>query len=554
MNRRLPAIAAFLGLSALAAADPLSTPPGHWGEPLAPIPQQRLDELEAATAERIRETRRLLNETLTQREVTRTELASLYGRLGALYAAHMMYAGAELGLRNARALDPQGFQWAYYAAHVALEQGEAEQALDFLSEAARLDADYPTLPLRRGEALLSLNRLDEARAAYAQVLDQPGLRAAALYGLAKIHLLERDWANAATNLREVLAMQPDADAAEYPLGKALIGLGKRDEAREHLARRGTVKPAYDDALATELRSLQQGARFHFEQGLMGIKRRDYATAAEAFGAGLAKEPGNSRARTSYARALWISGEEKAAETALEQAIADAPDETLPRFLLAVLRDAADDPASAIAGYRDVLKIDPGHQGALSYQANLMMRRGDFAQGAELFERAIDAGATDSTLFLHYWGALLRAGAPDQVLHDHLVAFDRRFPEPPVFRFLLARLLAGSTEPGVADIDRALEIATALQEAQPIPPHSELLALTLAASGDFAAAGKLQESLVEMARMTGAWMQAAMLEQTAEGYRDNRLPEPFWSPQDPMFMPPPVDPDPVIRNYPAAQPY
>jgi hypothetical protein len=201
-----------------------------------------------------------------------------------------------------------------------------------------------------------------------------------------------------------------------------------------------------------------------------------------------------------------------------------------------------------------LAIDPGHQGALSYLANLMLRRGDFAEAAGLFERAIDTGATESTLFLHYWGALLRAGTPDRILSDKLAAFDRRFPEPPIFRFLLARLLAGSGDPGVADPERALEIAAALQEAQPVPPHSELLALTMAANGDFAGAQNLQENLIEMARMSGAWMHVAMMQQTAESYRANRLPEPLWSPQDPMFTPPPVDPDPVMRNYPAAQPY
>ena len=156
-----------------------------------------------------------LLELLPATEVSAAELAGVYGRLGALYGAHRMYAGAELALRNARSLDPQGFEWAYYAAHLALEQGEPEQALGYLGEAAQIDPTYPTLPLRRGEALLGLNRLQEARAAYEQVVAIPDLRAAALYGLAQIDLLERDWAAAAEKLRETLALQPSADAAHY---------------------------------------------------------------------------------------------------------------------------------------------------------------------------------------------------------------------------------------------------------------------------------------------------------------------------------------------------
>lgn len=544
----------LLGLCAQAGADPLSEVPEAWADRIVPIPQQRLDELEVATAARIRETRSRLSAMLDAADTDAAELAAVYGRLGALYAAQRMYAGAELALNNARAVDPEGFRWAYYAAHIALEQGEPEQALGYLADAARIDPVYPTLPLRRGEALLGLNRLEAARAAYRQVVEVPGLRAAALYGLGKIDLLERDWADAAAKLSEVLTLQPHADAAQYPLGQALVGLGRRDEARTHLAQRGVIKPDYPEPLLEELRSLQMGARFHFEEALTAVKRQDYAAAAAAFAAGLAEEPANARARTSYARALWLSGRQDEAEAELRRAAADGPGQTLPRFLLAILRDAAQDPASAIAGYRDVLAIDPAHQGALSYLANLSLRQGDYAEAAALFERAIAAGATEMQLFVHYWDALFEAGADDVVLRDRLVAFDKRFPEPPLFRYLLARLLATSTQTGVADVARALEIARQLHASEPIPPHTELFAFTLAAAGDFAQAQALQEGLLKMALMTGALYRTAALEQTAADYRARRLPEPPWALHEPMFMPPPADPELAMRNYPAGQPY
>jgi len=552
--RRASVAALLLGLSAAAGAAPVSEVPERWADRIVPIPQQRLVELEVATVARIRETRSRLGEMLDAAGVSAAELAPVYGRLGALYAAHRMYAGAELAFANARALDPHGFQWVYYAAHIALEQGEAEQALGYLAEAAQLDPDYPTLPLRRGEALLGLNRLGEARAAYGQAVEAADLRAAALYGLAQIDLLERDWAGAAAKYGEVLSLQPGADAVQYPLGQALIRLGHRDEARGHLAQRGTIKPDYADALVSELRSLQAGARFHFEEANAAAKRLDYAAAAAAFAVGLTEDPSNARARTSYARALWLSDRQEEAEAELRRAVADGPEQALPRFLLAVVEDAADDPAAAIAGYRKVLEIDHEHEGALSYLANLNLRQGNYADAAVHFERAIDSGVTQMPVFLHYWGALLRAGTGDGALRDKLLAFDKRFPEPPVFRYLLAKLLATSKETGVANVTRALEIARQLYDSQPIPPHTELLALTLAAGGDFARAQELQEGLVEMARMTGALGHAALLEQVATSYRSGRLPEPLWPPQDPMFMPPPADPDSPMRNYPAGQPY
>jgi tetratricopeptide (TPR) repeat protein len=548
------AAAALLVLSPFAITATLTGIPAIWADRVAPIPPQRLDELEPATAGRIRDTRGWLDELLGGPDTDPIELASAFGRLGALYAAHRMYAGAELAFRNARALEPHGFQWTYYAAHIALEQGEAQQALDLLDVAVRIDPAYTTLPLRRGEALAALNRREEARAAYQQLVDVDGLRAAALYGLAKLDLLERDWAAAEARLREVAALQPQADAVQYPLGQALIGLGRRDEARAHLARRGEVKPTYLDPLASELRSLQLGARFRFEEGLSAIKRNDYAAAAAAFAAGLSEEPANARARTSYARALWISGRRDEARVELRRAISDGPAETLPRFLLAVVQDAEGNADAAVTGYQAVLDIDAGHAGALSYLANLRLRQGAYADATRYFERAIAAGVTEMPLYLHYWAALLRAGVDDALLRDRLIEFDQRFPEPPLFRALLAKLLATSSEPEVVDVEFAEEIATALQAASSNPLHTELLALVHAAAGEFERAQALQENLIEMAQTIGAWMLVGSLERTAEAYRADRLPEPLWPVYDPLLTPAPPDPGSAMRNYPAGQPY
>ena len=95
--------AALLLLFSLADAARLTEIPAVWADRVQAIPPQRLDELEPATASRIRDTRRQLGELLDAPETGAGELAAAYGRLGALYAAHRMYAGAELGFGNARA-------------------------------------------------------------------------------------------------------------------------------------------------------------------------------------------------------------------------------------------------------------------------------------------------------------------------------------------------------------------------------------------------------------------------------------------------------------------
>lgn len=544
----------LLGAVAGVLADALLALPEAWRGRLAALPAQRVADIDPFSAKRIHDTRVRVHDLLSDAAATPRELAAAYGRLGALYASERLYAGAELSLGNARRLDAEDFRWAYLAAHIALEQGEAEQALVQLAAATQIDPDYAPLALRRGQALLDLNRLDAARSAFDAAAATPGLRAAARYGLGQIALLQRDWQTAVSNFRAVLTLQPQADAVHYPLSQALIRVGRRDDAREHLARRGTIKPTFDDALIDELRALQSGPKHHYKRGVAASRRQDYAAAADAFAAGLADDPDNARARTSYARALWLSDRAADARQELERAIVADPAMTLPRFLLAVIDDAGGDRAPAAAGYAQVLDLEPEHAGALGYLANLELRRGEPSAAARYFRRAIDAGVTEMQLFLHYWGALLQAGTADAELRDRLIAFDKRFPEPPLFRALLARLLAVSTDPEVSDRRQALEIAEALHASAPGVSNADLLALALAATGDFTRAEALQRELVETARFGGAWAWAESFEQVAQDYAERRLPTTPWSSSRALLRPAPADPDRVMRNYPAAQPY
>lgn len=531
------------------SADAVAEPPATLADRVASIPLQKLAELDAAARGRIDETRVTLNEMLVSAAPDLKELAEVYGRLGGLYAAYRLSAAAERAFRNARQLDPSSFHWAYYSAHLALEFGETEAALALLEEAQALDSTYPTLALRRGEALLGLNRLDEAQGEYraASIIDEQ--RAAALYGLAQVDLLRRDWSSAAEKFTEVLTLQPQADAVNYGLGQALVRLGRREEAREYLAKRGVVKPTYADPLVAELKSLQRGARYHFEQAMGAVNRGDHAAAVREFAAGLAEQPGNARARTSYARALWIAGDQDGALRELRQAATDGPEETLPRFLMAVARDAAGDAAGAERLYQEILALDATHQGALTYLGSLKLRQGDHAAGADYLGQAIEAGANLLPVYLQYWGALRANNTPSKTLRQQAEWFDQRFPEPPMFRYLQARLLI---ENGSAQ--QAVKLAGDLVERMPVPQHVEVYALSLAAAGKWSEAVDVLSNLVEMAQQMGAFDQTQRLQQLLALYRDQRLPDPTWPPDDPIFNAPPVDPGTPMKNYPAPHPY
>ena len=141
------AVSAILA-STQVLADAVAEPPSAFADRVTGIALQRLEVLDDASRERIRETRSALDALISQDMTDPKELAEAYGRLGALYAAYSLSAAAESAFRNARQLDPNDFRWLYYSAHLALEFGEANAALGLLAQAAALAASFMVLASR----------------------------------------------------------------------------------------------------------------------------------------------------------------------------------------------------------------------------------------------------------------------------------------------------------------------------------------------------------------------------------------------------------------------
>jgi len=294
-------------------------------------------------------------DALLQSAAADTELADAYGELGSLYQTHQLGQAAERCFENAAQLAPDSFRWAYYLAWVTLQSGRNELALQRFETAYKLDPDYPVLTLRMADAWLDLNRQDKAQAAYQAVADTQGLQAAARYGLGQIALLRRDYQQAVGYLTQVLALDPAATRVHYPLAQALRALGQNDAAREHLAKRGNGLPTARDPLVEELQALQSGARLHYSRAMKAVRKHDYAAAVSAFEQGLQQDPENPDARVSYARALYLAGDNEAARTVLDAVLDKQPPHVTGRFLLAVLQEVSGAMYAAVGDYQRVLE-------------------------------------------------------------------------------------------------------------------------------------------------------------------------------------------------------
>jgi len=535
------------------ADDNVASLPGTWAGKLLPVPVPNLEGQAADIRSGLDETRNAVNAALHKPDVSAAELANAYGELGGLYQASFLRQSAEPCFQNAERLEPENFRWAYYAAWLADQTGQAELALTRYQHARSLKADYPALTLRMADVWSDLNETDKAEAAYRKVVGVQGLEAPALFGLGQIALLRRDYSDAIDDFSKALQFDPAATRIHYPLAQALHAVKREAEAKEHLALRGDRLPAVKDPLVEELDAMRNSASRYFTKAMKAIQDRDYKAAAAAFAQGLETEPDNATARVSYARALYLSDRKTEARQALERAVALQPDNTLGLFLLGVLSDEEGDAAGAESYYKRVLEHEPGHGGAHFFLANHYWRNGDYPDAASHYAAAIADDPRNVPARLLYLDVLERTGAPVEQLKAILEAGVQQSPEQPLFTLRLIVLLATSQEKGIGDPQQALRLARELAEQQPIPPAREALALSFAATGDFKQAADIQQQIVSVA--VWSWPgESDRLSRSLAAYREGKMPAGNDLPSAPPMQAPPISGEGPFRDYPAPRPY
>ena len=167
------------------------------------------------------------------------------GRLGMAYDVNGLRDAALVTYQQAESLDPDDFRWPYFRARLIAEYGEYEQALEILSRALAIDADYAPAWLLQGTWLLELGRTDAAGIAFDQAFNLEASAAATL-GRARV-MLARGQHQQATELLEPLAPATKHPYVYRKLGEALRVLGRTEAARDAMVRgKDAVAPSWPD--------------------------------------------------------------------------------------------------------------------------------------------------------------------------------------------------------------------------------------------------------------------------------------------------------------------
>jgi tetratricopeptide (TPR) repeat protein len=516
--------AAILTLSPAPAQEPppmIAAPQEEPAEPpaepvLVEVPEPSLEGLEPAVAEQLAEAREELAAYASLAGVPPAGRAQAYGELGRLYHAYGLAAPAEAAYRNAHALAPEAFEYAYLLAYLLQNEGRFDEAVETY-ERARALQETPGVLVHMAEALLELGRLEEAESALRRVLagapESPSARAV----LGQIALSRGEHALAAEYLESALAAVPQATRLHYPLALAYRGMGQMEKAQEHLALRGEIGVRPPDPLIDELEELKTGERVHVLRGRTAFRFGDYEAAAREFRRAVEESPDSVPARVNLGSALGQLGDRIGAIHQFRRVLELAPDNVAAHYNLGVLLALEGKPAEAVTHLERATALEPGDGEAWRGLAEALVRVGRAEDALAAYTRASGILPYDPDTRLGEVQLLVNLGryeeAAQRLEESYAVA-----PREPRIVNGYARFLAAAPDPSVRDGEQALALATRLVEAQPTAPHVETLALALAEAGRCEEAAEWQEKVLQAFRQAGDAARLPELEAALARYR------------------------------------
>ncbi len=429
--------------------------------------------------------------------------------LGTLYVETGDPVSAEKELRKAASLGGAAERVLPELARALQMQGKFKEALDELKP--ELVAKSAPLLALRGDALLAQNQQADAKKAYEAALALQPNSGAALTGLARHALVNRD--GEAAERYAVEATTKDANNPEVWMfrGGMLRATGKADEAVQ----------AFDKVLA--LRPQDRNA--NVEKAYIRIEQGKYAEARAEIEAGRKAAPNSLTVIHAQALVDYTEGKYPEARESLQKILKSAP-EHLPSILLsgavelnlgangqaeAYLRKylAADpnnlyarkllaqallkgsQPGDAVAALAPALDNTNDPQ-LLALAGESYMQARDFGKATALFEKA--AKLAPDAAVLHTSLGLSRLSQGDNAKAiDELERAAELDPKSP--RALTALVQA---ELGLKHYDKALAAVAKLEQAQPENPQTQnLKASVYLAKGDVPAARAAFEKALQL---------------------------------------------------------
>ena len=323
--------------------------------------------------------------------------------------------------------------------------------------------------------------------------------AVARAGLGEIALRDGRFSEAVQYLEAALDRAPDAASVHYSLGMAYRGLGRLDQARSHLARRGTsgLRPA--DPVVDALAALLRGERAQMILGRRAYEAGQFKEATAAFRKAL--ESAHHRARRPVS--VWAWPWRRWATSPAPPSSSKRPFVSMPITPRPMRRSAWCWPGRAGTVTRSSIcraafRREPSDEvSGVLIRLLLKQSRGD--EALEVLSRTRSFTPDDEGTVLGL-AILLADRERYRDAIELLESASRELPDRVRTATTLARLLAASPDRSLRDGARALALATRVYEVERSATHGESVALALAELGRCRdAATWMQRSIAEADR-------------------------------------------------------
>ena len=504
---------------ACAAENPGSLSAGHTedGDRLLDLPEQDLSALEPAVAEQLKHSRELVHKLMIKDSHSQ-DLADALGELGKLYQAYELNQGAETAYYNARRLDPNQFQWSYYLAHLYLDTGKPQQALELFLQIETVHPQPVLMHIHIGEAYQALNRLAEARQSYLQAFYlQPG-SAAVLARLGELAVEEKQYHSAISFLNSALTRRPDANRLHYPLAMAYRGLGDTAQAVIHLRQRGSVGIQPDDPWIKDLQNIIQGERSYLLRGKLAYSAGRYAESIDAFRTALTYNKDSARAHINLGTALMQTGKKKEALEQYLEALSLEPDNMTIAYNLGFLYSSSGKYTDAIPYLEKVITNNPEDANAHQLLAQALEKNLRSDEAMEYYRKTVLLDPTAENAWLGGVRLLVQNGDYQKALGVLKQAY-KSLPNNGLIVYALAKLLVASPDLSLRDGATALPLALSVFQANPSTGHARIVAMAYAESGQCKQAVEWQQRAID-AWESGDVVTKKSLKSELSHYKDN----------------------------------
>lgn len=290
------------------------------------------------------------------------------GNLARIYQANGLLNEAIQVLDQLLKRDPENPHWPHYLAFILAGYGELEVAIPLWERTIQLAPDYMPAHLRRGEALMKLNRMEDAKDAFLRVLIRDPGNPHAFHGMARIQIDENDYVSAHDYLTKSMA-NSDGSVGIQLMVTVLDQLGQTDRANAIRGMARTLE-TYSDIPDNWIHELTDYC---------------YDPYQLVSGGGFAVYAGDVR------RGIEL----------MKRAILYEPDNALAHYQLAVVHEQEGQLEEAIAVYEKAAQLDPKLSDAWLRRASIYFKSGHQDKGDEILARGLSNCPTSPALHLLY---------------------------------------------------------------------------------------------------------------------------------------------------------